>query len=97
MVRLFTNPLVMRSMLLLFAAGSAFLVAIFLMRRLRHKITAEADLDSTSATTVGTLPVHLYNTVIQQLKQQKHELQVQTLTEQRRARTTENFSQTVLS
>jgi nitrogen-specific signal transduction histidine kinase len=35
--------------------------------------------------------------VIQQLKQQKHELQVQTLTEQRRARTTENFSQAVLS
>jgi len=43
------------------------------------------------------LPVQLYSTVIQQLKQQKHELQVQTLTEQRRARTTENFSQTVLS
>jgi nitrogen-specific signal transduction histidine kinase len=35
--------------------------------------------------------------VIQQLKQQKHELQVQTLAEQRRARTTENFSQAVLS
>ncbi len=43
------------------------------------------------------MPLHLYNTVIQQLKQQKHELQVQTLTEQRRARTTENFSQAVLS
>ncbi len=97
MVRLLTNPLVMRSMLLLFAAGSAFLVAIFLMRRLRHKIAAEGDLDSAAGTTVDTLPVHLYNTVIQQLKQQKHELQVQTLTEQRRARTTENFSQTVLS
>jgi nitrogen fixation/metabolism regulation signal transduction histidine kinase len=35
--------------------------------------------------------------VIQQLKQQKHELQVQNLAEQRRARTSENFSQTVLS
>ncbi|MGA7378036.1 MAG: PAS domain-containing protein, partial [Candidatus Sulfotelmatobacter sp.] len=97
MVRLFTNPLVMRSMLLLFAAGSAFLVAIFLMRRLRRNIATEADLDSATAATLDALPVHLYNTVIQQLKQQKHELQVQTLTEQRRARTTENFSQTVLS
>ncbi|MFZ0294063.1 MAG: PAS domain-containing protein [Candidatus Sulfotelmatobacter sp.] len=97
MVRLFTNPLVVRSMLVLFAAGFAFILAIFLMRRLRRNIAAEADLDSGTAPTLDTLPVHLYNTVIQQLKQQKHELQVQTLTEQRRARITENFSQTVLS
>jgi nitrogen fixation/metabolism regulation signal transduction histidine kinase len=96
-VRLLTNPLVMRSLLLLFAAGFAFIVAIFLMRRLRRNFAAEADLDSSAAPNLQTLPVHLYNTVIQQLKQQKHELQVQTLTEQRRARTTENFSQTVLS
>jgi len=43
------------------------------------------------------LPLHLYNTVIQQLKQQKHELQLQNQAEHRRARTTENFSQAVLS
>jgi nitrogen fixation/metabolism regulation signal transduction histidine kinase len=96
-VRLFTNPLVMRSVLVLFAAGGAFVFAIFLMRRLRHNISAEADLTSGAASTLETLPVHLYNTVIQQLKQQKHELQLQTQIEQRRARTTENFSQTVLS
>jgi PAS domain-containing protein len=96
-VRLFTNPLVLRAMMVLFAAGSAFVFAIFLMRALRRNIAAEADLDCAAAPTLETLPVHLYNTVIQQLKQQKHELQVQTLTEQRRARTTENFSQTVLS
>jgi nitrogen fixation/metabolism regulation signal transduction histidine kinase len=96
-VRLFTNPLVMRSVLVLFAAGGAFVFAIFLMRRLRRNITAEADLDSAAAPTLEALPVHLYNTVIQQLKQQKHDLQIQTQTEQRRARTTENFSQTVLS
>jgi nitrogen fixation/metabolism regulation signal transduction histidine kinase len=96
-VRLFTNPLVVRSVLVLFAAGGAFIFAIFLMRRLRRNITAEADLDSAAAPALEALPVHLYNTVIQQLKQQKHDLQVQTQTEQRRARTTENFSQTVLS
>jgi nitrogen fixation/metabolism regulation signal transduction histidine kinase len=67
------------------------------MRRLRRDIAAEADLDSSAAPTLEALPLHLYNTVIQQLKQQKHELQVQTLSEQRRARTTENFSQTVLA
>ena len=35
--------------------------------------------------------------MIQQLKQQKHELQVQSQAEQHRARTSDNFSQTVLS
>jgi PAS domain-containing protein len=96
-VKLLTNPLVLRAMLVLIAAGCAFLFAVFLLRRLRHNLATEADLDSSVPPTLEGLPVHLYNTVIQQLKQQKHELQVQTLTEQRRARTTENFSQTVLS
>jgi PAS domain-containing protein len=95
-VRLFSNPLALRAIVILVAAGCAFLFAIFLMRQLRRNIAAEADLAS-DAPTLEALPVHLYNTVIQQLKQQKHELQVQTLTEQRRARTSENFSQTVLS
>jgi len=67
------------------------------MHQLRRNIAEEADVDSAAAPTLETLPFHLYNTVIQQLKQQKHELQVQTLAEQRRARTTENFSQAVLS
>ena len=97
MVRLLANPLVLRAILVLFAAGTAFVFAIWLMRRLRRSISAEVDLESASTPTLDALPVHLYNTVIQQLKQQKHELQVQTVTEQHRARVTENFSQTVLS
>ena len=97
MVKLLANPIFMRAALVLFAAGTAFVVAIWLMRRLRQDIAAEADLDSGAAPTLEALQLHLYNTVIQQLKQQKHELQVQTQAEQRRARTTENFSQAVLS
>ncbi len=97
MVRLLANPLVWRAALVMVTAGSAFLFAVWAIRSLRRNIAAEADIDSSSAPTLEALPLHLYNTVIQQLKQQKHELQVQTLTEQRRARTTENFSQTVLS
>jgi PAS domain-containing protein len=96
-VRLLTNPLILRAVMVLFAAGGAFVFAIWLMRSLRRNIAAEADLDSTASSKLEALPYHLYNTVIQQLKQQKHELQVQTLAEQRRARTTENFSQAVLS
>jgi PAS domain-containing protein len=96
-VGLQTNPVILRAALVLFAAGGAFVFAIWLIRSLRRSIAAEGDLDSAAAPTLETLPLHLYNTVIQQLKQQKHELQVQTLTEQRRARVTENFSQAVLS
>ncbi|MGA9388989.1 MAG: PAS domain-containing protein [Candidatus Sulfotelmatobacter sp.] len=97
MVRLLANPLALRGLLVLFAAACSFVFVISVMRRLRRNIAAEADLESVAAPTLEGLPVHLYNTVIQQLKQQKHELQVQSLAEQRRARTTENFSQTVLS
>ncbi len=97
MVRLLANPLALRAIVVLFAAGSAFVLAVSLIRRLRRKLSSEVDLDSTPTSSLEALPVHLYNTVIQQLKQQKHELQLQTLTEQRRARTSENFSQTVLS
>lgn len=97
MVRLLANPLILRALMGLVAACGAFVFAIASIRRLRRNLAAEADLDSAAPRTLNELPVHLYNTVIQQLKQQKHELQVQTLSEQHRARITENFSQTVLS
>ena len=97
MLKLLANPLLVRAALVMLAAGGAFVFAIWAIRALRRNIAAEADLDSGPAPKLDALPLHLYNTVIQQLKQQKHELQVQTQAEQRRARTTENFSQAVLS
>lgn len=96
MVKALANPVFLRAVLVLFAAGAAFLCAIWAMRALRKSIADEADFDSGPAPKLDALPLHLYNTVIQQLKQQKHELQVQTQEEQRRARTTENVSQAVL-
>lgn len=97
MVNLLTNPLVLRAALVLVAAVGALGFAVWLIRGLRRNIAAETDFESAATPTLEGLPFHLYNTVIQQLKQQKHELQVQNLAEQRRARTTENFSQAVLS
>jgi PAS domain S-box-containing protein len=97
LVELLANPLIWRAALLLCVSAGAFVFAIWAIRRVRQNIADEADLDSSGAPSLETLPLHLYNTVIQQLKQQKHELQVQTLAEQRRARTSENFSQAVLS
>jgi nitrogen-specific signal transduction histidine kinase len=89
--------MVLRSVFAFLVAGAAFALAIALMRALRRNIAEEADMGAGVAPTLETLPLHLYNTVIQQLKQQKHELQLQNQAEQRRARTTENFSQAVLS
>jgi len=96
-VRLLSNPIVLRASVVFFFASSAFVMGLIFIRWLRRSIDEEANLATEAAPSLETLPLHLYNTVIQQLKQQKRELEVLTQTEQRRARTTENFSQTVLS
>jgi PAS domain S-box-containing protein len=96
-VKILTNPVLLRAVVVLFCAGFAFVMGLSLMRLLRKNVDEESCLSCESSPSLETLPLHLYNTVIQQLKQQKHELQVQTQAEQRRARTTENFSQAVLS
>ncbi len=97
MVRLFANPLVLRAGFAFFISAVAFVLAIWMIRTLRRNIAAEGDIDAGPAPKLEALPLHLYNTVIQQLKQQKHELQLQNQVEQRRSRTTEHFSQAVLS
>jgi PAS domain-containing protein len=96
-VRVLANPVLLRAALVLVCSVSAFMLGLFMMRRLRKNIAAESDLGDSATATLGMMPVHLYSTVIQQLKQQKHELQVQTQSEQLRARTSENFSQSVLA
>jgi nitrogen fixation/metabolism regulation signal transduction histidine kinase len=96
-VKVLTNPIFLRSAILLFCGGFAFLMGILFIRLLRKAIDDEADIATDPTPSLETLPLHLYNTVIQQLKQQKHELQLQNQAEQRRSRTTENFSQAVLS
>ena len=96
-MRALTNPVLVRAAVVLFCAGFAFMMGLILMRLLRRNIDEDSNASSEASPSLETLPLHLYNTVIQQLKQQKHELQVQTQAEQRRARTTENFSQAVLS
>jgi len=96
-VRLLANPVLLRAAIVLFCATFSLLLGLLFMRALKKNIAEERDFSSVAKPTLETLPLHLYNTVIQQLKQQKHELQVQSESEQRRARTTENFSQAVLS
>ncbi|HKV80627.1 MAG TPA: PAS domain-containing protein [Candidatus Sulfotelmatobacter sp.] len=87
----------LRAAVVLFCAGFAFFLVLFFMRRMRKQITDECEVPDGAALSLDTLPLHLYNTVIQQLKQQKHELLVQSQAEQKRARTSENFSHAVLA
>jgi nitrogen fixation/metabolism regulation signal transduction histidine kinase len=89
--------MILRAGMVFFLMAAAFVFAILLIRGLRKKIAEEADLGPDKPPSLEALPLHLYNSVIQQLKQQKHELQLQNQAEQRRTRTTENFSQAVLS
>jgi PAS domain S-box-containing protein len=93
----FTNPIFVRPMILMVCSAFAFLLGVIFIRLLRQKIQDEADLAPATGASPDALPMHLYNTVIQQLKQQKHELDVQSKAEQNRARITETFSQAVLS
>ena len=96
-MRVLGNPVVLRAAVVLVCATFSFLVGMLCIRALRKTIVEESDFSSDPTPSLETLPLHLYNTVIQQLKQQKHELQVQAKAEQHRARTSENFSQAVLS
>ena len=94
-MRLLTNPLVLRMAFGLFAAGVAFLVGMLLIRHMRRSLEDEASPES--AVSQESFPLHTYHAVIQQLKQQKHELQATQQVERRRAKTSENISATILS
>src|SRR5581483_7883889 len=95
-VRLLANPLVLRMAVVLIAAGVAFMVGLVAIRMLRHEI--QGDREPIDKNGFGeNLPLHTYHAVIQQLKQQKHELQALQQSECRRAQTTENLSAAVLS
>jgi nitrogen fixation/metabolism regulation signal transduction histidine kinase len=86
-------------MALVFVAGSfAFVVGLLLMKRMRRSISDEGSFSDASASSASeSFPLHTYHAVIQQLKQQKHELQSLQVAERRRARTSENISAAVLA
>jgi PAS domain-containing protein len=100
-VRLLANPLVnpmaLRMGLLLFAAIAAFGLGLFLIRRLRKNLVPAAEALNHAPLAAEGLPVHAYHAVIQQLKQQKHELAAQQLSERRKAKASDTLSSTILS
>jgi len=95
-VRMLSNPIVVRMAVVLFAMALSFWIATLLLRRMRRILTEESfAIDS--APELEQFPMHTYNAVIQQLKQQKHELLSVQQVERRRAKTSENISAAVLS
>jgi PAS domain-containing protein len=96
-VSLLVNPMVLRMTLLLFAAIAAFGLGLFLIRRLRTNLVAAPESLNHAPLAAEGLPVHAYHAVIQQLKQQKHELAAQQLSDRRKAKASDSLSSTVLS
>jgi len=95
-LRLLTNPIVLRMALALFAGAFAFAMFRIMIRRMRRSFASEAATPSDSPSAVS-FPLHTYHAVIQQLKQQKHELLSMQQAERRRAKTSENISAAILS
>jgi len=96
-VTLLMNPMALRMGLLLFAAIAAFGLGLFTIRLLRKNLLSESDSLNSSPLAAEGLPVHAYHAVIQQLKQQKHELVTQQLSERRKAKASDTLSSTILS
>ena len=91
------NPMILRMGLLLFAAMAAFGLGLFTIRRLRKNLVPEPESLNYAPLAAEGLPVHAYHAVIQQLKQQKHELTAQQLAERRKAKASDTLSSTILS
>ncbi|MGA2424424.1 MAG: PAS domain-containing protein [Terriglobales bacterium] len=91
------NPMLLRMGLLLFVAIAAFGLGLFVIRRLRKNLVPEPESLNHAPLAAEGLPVHAYHAVIQQLKQQKHELAAQQLSERRKAKASDTLSSTVLS
>ena len=96
-MRLLTNPMILRMGLLLFAALASFGLGLFAIRRLRKDLVSEPESLNYSPLAAEGSPVHAYHAVIQQLKQQKHELTTLQLAERRKAKASDTLSSTILS
>ena len=90
------NPLFLRMALVFVVSCVAFFAGAILIRHMRRGFAVEAAFDS-GPSSPEALPLHAFQAVIQNLKQEKYELQNQQEIDRRRARTTENLSAAVLS
>ena len=96
-MNLLLNPMVFRLGLLLMVAIAAFVLGAIAIRRTRKSMVTDTASFSQSPLTAEGLPVHSYHAVIQQLKQQKHELTALQQADRRKAKASDTLSATVLA
>ena len=96
-MKLLLNPMVLRLGMLLLITIAAFVVGAIAIRRTRKSLVGETDSFAQSPLAADGLPIHSYHAVIQQLKQQKHELTALQLAARRKAKASDTLSATVLA
>lgn len=95
MNRLLTNPAVWSALMLFFAAATAFIIGVYLMRHMRKDLFR--DREPGPRTDSPAFPMQAYAAVIQQLKEKETELQRLRQSATERASATENISAAVLN
>lgn len=96
-MKLLMNPVVLRMAFVLLVAMAGFAIGAFVIHRMRKNLAEEADSLSQSPLAADGLPIHAYHAVIQQLKQQKHELTAKQLEERRKTKASDTLSAAVLA
>ncbi len=96
-MKLLMNPVVLRMGVVFIIACIAFFVGVIIIRRLRSNFISEAHDISQAPIANDGLPVHAFQAVIQQLKQEKHALAAQQQADRRKAKTSDTLSATVLA
>lgn len=91
------NPMIWRLGILLIVILAAFVLGAVVIRHLRKSMVTETESFSQSPLAADGLPIHSYHAVIQQLKQQKHELTALQQADRRKAKASDTLSATVLS
>ena len=94
-MRLLANPLVIRMGLGLLVSAAVFVVGIFAIRALRRGLVENESLSEPLGSPEDA--TYAYSAVIQQLKQQKFELQNEQAAQQRRAKTSEQITAAVIA
>jgi PAS domain-containing protein len=93
-VKLLTNPIFVRMAAAFLIAIAAFVAGVVALRILRRRIIEDDVLADNASEGNTSYP---YSVVIQQLKQQKFELQTEQQTQRRRAKTSEQITSAVIA
>ncbi len=96
-MKVLVNPMMLRLGLLLVIGIAAFVLGAIAIRRMRKSMVSDTESFGQSPLSPEGLPVHSYHAVIQQLKQQKHELTALQQADRRKAKASDTLSATVLA